>query len=180
MNHRLFTRFGILGLSAFILLGCETNKVSLEQESLPFEQIAVLGQPPFLDAENIVIRDESTWKSLWPAQRPIVKEAPSVDFNQKMVLGINLGQHPDLAVPELAVRWIRKRTDPDRIEVAYLVTKPEPRWGVGGQGTRVQYKFVSTSRSDLPVEFVQVRSNTATLHNEPMNTGDSAADYPKR
>jgi hypothetical protein len=180
MNHRLFTDLSILSLGASILMGCATNRANSDHDNIPFEEIAVLGQPPLLDSGNIVVRDRSTWESLWSAPQPIGQQAPVIDFNQKMVLGVNLGHHSDLEVPKLSVRWIRKRSDPDRIEIAYLVTKPTPKWGFSGQGIRVQYKFVSTPYSDLPVEFVRLPSNSAALHNKPMNTGGLAADYPKR
>ena len=179
MNYQLFTVLAIVATTT-IMLGCAATGNESAPADLSFEEIPVSSSPPFPHADNIVVRDERTWISLWPAQRYLAQQAPTIDFDHKMVLGVNLGCHAAGEAPKLSVRSIKKRSHPSRIEIAYSFTNPRLRWGFGGQGCQVQHQFVSTARSELPVEFVDVPQSEAELHNVSMNAGGRAADYPPR
>ncbi|HYD59554.1 MAG TPA: hypothetical protein VEC35_04330 [Noviherbaspirillum sp.] len=106
------------------------------------------------DKRFVAVRDAAAWTALWNEHTGGRVAVPAIDFSQKMVAGVFIGRE---SVPcgSTAIESVRRRNNPDRIEVGYRITDPGPNV-MCIAAVLNQYSLVTLPVSSLPVEFVKL------------------------
>lgn len=108
------------------------------------------------DKRSVTVRDDQAWNALWKEHvggRTDVP-APSIDFSQRMVLAVFLGNE-SISCGSMNIESVHQRSNPDRVEVGYRVVDPGPNVMCIAANIN-QYAFVTVAASSLPVEFVRL------------------------
>jgi hypothetical protein len=140
-------------LVALMVPGCSPESGGASVQPLAFETVEKSNQSGIMDARQAVVKDAPAWLSLWEEHTGHVTpppEPPLVDFSKHMVLGVFLGQRPNLCYQVIieAVESIAR----NKILVKYRETGPLPGSSCA-QAIAYPVHLVTIDRSSLPVEF---------------------------
>jgi len=124
--------------------------------SIAFERIAPsLFSSEIAEKRFVAIRDAAAWTALWHEHSAGRAPLPAVDFSQQMVAGVFMGGE-SIPCGSTSIESVRRRSNPDRIEVGYRVLDPGPVACIAAVIN--QYALVTLPTSPLPVEFVRLPS----------------------
>jgi len=141
----------ILALAATLQAG-DIPKV----ESLTMRTLAKIGFSGLTEPQQVVIREEKTWRELWSkhaVDKETASKVPKIDFSKEMVIAVALGRQRsggylleitrvEIEGEKLRITYRRKAPAPDSI-VLQVVTTP--------------VHFVAVPKSDLKAEFVEMK-----------------------
>jgi hypothetical protein len=105
-------------------------------------------------ARNVVVKDQASWAALWAEHVGKGSLAPTVDFNQQMVIAVFLG---DLYQPCYTMRFDNVTSDTRQLTLRYTIVPP-PMGMMCTANVATMATLVAVDRSDLPV--VVVRDTT--------------------
>lgn len=146
---------GYLGFGSTLLepgTGFWVNKASTG--SIPFSTISFSGYSGVTTAQNVVVRDASTWVALWATHTSTVTpqpQLPSIDFNTEMILGVFLGARSSSCY-RVEIQKVNQL--PGRITVEYKETTP-PGLAVCAMVISYPFHLVAVPLSSDPVDFVR-------------------------
>jgi protease stability complex PrcB-like protein len=142
-----------LTLLSILIVACSSQSTNNSSKSLPFQTLEHSQNSAITGPRQLVIRDSSNWQSLWREHTANIQPhpaIPNVDFNQHMVIGVFLGERPNLCY-QVTIESIEKYSN-KKIIVGYKETKPSG--GVCAQAIAYPVHLVSVTRSNLTVDFV--------------------------
>jgi hypothetical protein len=119
---------------------------------MPFERVTRDSMSGVTRKKNVVIKDEAAWASLWAehtAGRSPAPELPKIDFTNKMLVGVFLGDTGDcrtVAIPQVVAGAASVKVEVDEHTLQTFDVCP----AVMTQPMQI----VAIDRSDIPVEFV--------------------------
>lgn len=123
-----------------------------------FEVVAAGDQSRFQDEEpeERWATNESEWQRLWEDTAGNESEPPTVDFSERFVIGVFLGERPSsgYAVEVRGVGYEERHTE--YFEVEYVELQPEAGCGVLTVITH-PYQFVAVSSESVRLSDLQVR-----------------------
>ncbi len=123
--------------------------------TVPFVTVAAGNSSGIHEPEQLVIRDQATWFTVW--RRHIASRAlpvPAVDFDRQMIIAMFAGQS---RVPRsLTIRRIVQESD--RLVVWYTLRDTRPLPDGEGLTPAAPFQIVRLARSRLPVRFSQVKT----------------------
>lgn len=105
---------------------------------------------------NMVIQDASTWSTVWirhQTNQSPQQVLPNVDFNQSQIIGIARNSSNGCVKP--FIKNILYFNDKIRVEVEHPVPADDQ---FCTQEHSMVVQFVATERSNLPVEFVDLKA----------------------
>ena len=140
---------------ALVVAGCSQEGADNSVQALPFESVLQAQQSGITSARQVTIKDASAWASLWRehiANANPAPPVPAVDFTKKMVLGVFLGQRPNLCY-NVAIESV-ERVGKEKVAVKYRETKSS---GACLQALAHPAHCVTVDRLDLPVEFTELK-----------------------
>jgi hypothetical protein len=119
---------------------------------MTFERVAKDGMSGVTQKKNVVIKDEAAWARLWAehsAGRNPAPELPKVDFTNKMLVGVFLGDTGDCRT--VAIPHVAAGTDSVKVEVDERTLQT---FDVCAAVMTQPMQIVAIDRTDAPVEFV--------------------------
>lgn len=125
-------------------------------ELLPFEHSSGVTK-----AQNVVVRDSAEFSALWAShmgRHAPVPPMPKVDFSEKMVVGVFLGQLPHGCG---TINLHHVRNEGAKVTVAYSASTAMPEVCAAVMGAPAALAIVD--RSDAPVEFVSASATDVAL-----------------
>jgi hypothetical protein len=120
--------------------------------AMPFERVAADAYSGVTRKQNVVIKDEAAWVRLWTehnAGRTPAPALPKVDFSNKMLVGVFLGDTGNchtIAIPRVAAGAGAIQVE---VEEGVLQT-----FAVCAAVLTQPMEIVAIDRTDIPVEFV--------------------------
>lgn len=141
-------------LTALVLAGCRLDSEGASGQPLSFATVEQSHRSGIMDARQAVVKDVSAWLSLWEAHTRHVTpppEVPRVDFSRQMVLGVFLGQRPNLC-HQVTIEAVESSAR-HKLLVRYRETGSRPG-SLCAQAIAYPVHLVSVDRSSLPVEFL--------------------------
>jgi hypothetical protein len=119
---------------------------------MPFERVAKDGLSGVTQKKNVVIKDEAAWALLWAehgAGRNPAPELPKIDFTNKMLVGVFLGDTGNcrtVAIPQVVAGTASVKVEVDE--------RTLQTFDVGPAVMTQPMQIVAIERTDVPVEFV--------------------------
>ncbi len=107
------------------------------------------------EKEDLVIKDESTWKAVWEkhiSNRDPQPELPNVDFSNEMVIAVFNDIKPSGGY---SVEILMVKDKPDRVEVFLIERSPSPEEIVTSALTQ-PYHIIKIPKSDKQIYFNRV------------------------
>ncbi len=153
----MFQKMLLAFLCAFGLMagGCSQEGADNSVKTLTFETVLQAQQSGITSGRQVTIKDASAWASLWrehTVNDNPTPPVPEVDFSKKMVLGVFLGQRPNLCY-NVAIESVEK-VGKQKVAVKYRETKAS---GSCLQALAYPTHCVTVDRLDLPVEFTELK-----------------------
>jgi hypothetical protein len=139
-------------LVALVFSGCTDDATEEPVQSLEFATVAKSKGSSSIsgikEQRFVIVKDAATWETLW-AEHTKNKPAPSIHFEQDMVLGVFLGTRGNscFSVTIESVEQIAKK----HLVVKYREEKSGP---VCSQVEIQPFHLISLRSTTLPVEFV--------------------------
>ena len=138
-------------LTVGLVWGCSQSETSIATQT-KFETIEQKYYSAIDEPFQKVIKDKSSWHDFWNKLQANHSESsppPTVNFTEKMVIGVGLGTRNtggyDIQIKEISFKE-------DKISVDYVERQPGTNCIVTESLTQ-PYQLVSIDKSDLPVEF---------------------------
>lgn len=153
MSKRMVS--ALLSIATLIGAGCSQDGADNSTQPLVFETLLQTQQSGITSARQVTVMDASAWTSLWrehAANETPAPPAPVVDFTKKWVLGVFVGQRPNLCynVAIESVEIVGKQ----KISVKYRETKSS---GACLQALAYPVHCVTIDRQNLPVEYIELK-----------------------
>jgi hypothetical protein len=153
MFKKIFPTF--LCVSALMAGGCNQQGTDNSIQPLAFETVLQAQQSGISGARAVAIQDDSAWEALWSDHAANVDPpppVPAVDFTKKMVLGLFVGERPNLCY-SVAIESVEKIGN-QKVAVNYRETKSS---GNCMPALAHPAHCVTVERLDLPVEFTELK-----------------------
>ncbi|WP_151635986.1 hypothetical protein [Noviherbaspirillum aerium] len=105
---------------------------------------------------HAVVRSQSEPELLWKDMQSEVKAAPVIDLSEHMMLGIFLGFRPASERSNLTLVSVKRKSDPDRIEITYKIKERDRTEPPSPSLTAFMsdHGLWLVPRSKLPVHFI--------------------------
>jgi hypothetical protein len=137
-------------LAVALVIGAASVQPGWAQDaSLPFETVGRGLTPAFQDAQQVVIRDGDAWQALWTRVQGWREQAPPVDFNTSMVIGVIAGTTTGADATSATIT----RIAPELNALRVFVTEQSPPKLGNSLAAQAPYHFVKIARSLLAVRF---------------------------
>ncbi len=153
LRRGVFPPVGLMLLALAILAAAPA--LAQDGAAVPFVTIAAGETSGIHEPEQLVIRDQATWLSLWrrhAASRAL--PVPAVGFDQQMIIAMFAGQS---RVPRsLTIRRIVQESG--RLVVWYTLRDARPLPDGEGLTPAAPFQIVRLARSSLPVRFSQIKT----------------------
>lgn len=120
--------------------------------AMPFERVVADGYSGVTQKKNVVIKDEAAWARLWTehnAGRTPAPALPKVDFSNKMLVGVFLGNTVNCST--IAIPRVVAGADTVKVEVEERVLQT---FAVCAAVLTQPMEVVAIDRTGIPVEFV--------------------------
>lgn len=159
----VFLMLLVLGATSLILRDSHAS----ESHDLEFEVIDSGDLSGYSEEEYLVIRTEVEWVNVWEKHTALCVDmctgrppCPSVDFSEKMVICVFMGERPTLGYDISIERiWVEK----ERVHVD-VVNRSPPEEYLGGQALTYPFMLVSLVKTDVEVVFHANKESEASTY----------------
>ena len=103
------------------------------------------------DSQQVVVRTADEWQRLWARHAPN-SDAPDVDFDESMVVGVFLGRRPN---PAFRVEITAAEAIGDETVVTVMEHRPDPG-AIVAQVLSAPFHVIRVDRRPGPVRFEQI------------------------
>lgn len=135
--------------------GCTDESTEEPTQRLEFTTVENARRSAITELKYVTVKDANSWNELWAEHTKNFQpppDAPLIDFNDTMVLGVFLGSRPTTcySVTIETVEQVVKQ----KVLVKY---REEKSGGACGQAFTQPLHLISLKTTDLPVEFVALQ-----------------------